>query len=309
VRKLLAPVAALALVFVAAGAALAWNPLTLTANCAPDDNSYAWTINLPAEDNSKVDWSFDSDFASFTTVDFGSAGDHDFTTPRGGPTLYVRWNSDHRLDAQDSENANGDLCAPPPAPDIQIVKSNDADETVEPGTEVTYTYEVKNTGNVPLSDVAVKDQVMGSDNVACEPVAYQSSDGNDDDILDPGETWTFTCTTVLQGTTTNQACVSANVADEDSNPDLVKVDQKSEPVTDCDDNTVEVSHQPEQSVAESAAQTVEAGTGTPAGSIPNTSLDGSGSSPLPTILFSMVLLGSLGGLAYTNVKVVARRNR
>jgi uncharacterized repeat protein (TIGR01451 family) len=289
-------VAALALLLGIVGTVLAWEKPVLTANCAPDENSYSWTITLPGdESNYNFELSWDN-FATppFDTMDAGGNSPFDFTTPRGGATLYVRWWGDH--DSNASEDANGDLCAPPPAPDIQIVKSNDADGTVEPGSEVTYTYEVTNTGNMPLSDVAVKDQVEGSDNVACEPVAYQSSDGNDDDILDPGETWTFTCTTELQGTTTNQACVSANVADTDSIADL-----KFEPVTDCDDNTVEVSHEP--------VQTVEAGTGTPAGSIPNTSLDGSGSSPLPTILFSMVLLGSLGGLAYTNVKVVARRNR
>ena len=54
---------------------------------------------------------------------------------------------------------------------------------------------------------------------------------------------------------------------------------------------------------------MEAGTGTPAATIPNTSLESNGSNPLPTILFSMVLLASLGTLAYTNVKVVARHNR
>lgn len=297
-RKLLAPVAALALVLAMGSIALAWQQPTLTANCAPDANSFAWTINLQGqEDNYLVDLSWDH-FATapFDTIDFGSAGDHDFTTPRGGPILYVRWASDTK--AMTSLSGDTELCIPP-QPGIQITKSNDAADTVEPGTEVTYTYMVKNTGNMPLNDVAVKDQVKGSDNVACEPVAYQSSDGNDDNILDPGETWTFTCTATLQGTTTNEACVSADIVD------LVD----AEPVTACDDNTVDVSHQPEQSVAQSAVQSVEAGTGTPAGSIPNTSLDGSGSSPLPTILFSMVLLGSLGGLAYTNVKVVARRNR
>lgn len=295
VRKLLAPVAALALVFVAAGAALAWNPLTLTAKCAPDDSHYAWTVNLPKEDDSKVDWSFDADFTTFTTLDFGTGnvGDQDFTTPRGGSTLYVRWTSDHRLSAQDSEDANGELCAPPPEPEIQIVKSDDADGTVKPGTAVTYTYEVENTGNTPLTNVVVNDQLKGSDNVACEPVAYQSSDGNDDDILDPGEAWTYTCTSTLQVTTENEACVSADVSDEEG-----IVDEQAEPVEACATDKVDVSE-----------GVVEAGTGTPAGSIPNTSLDGSGPNPLPTMLFSMLLLTSLGSLAYANVKVVARRKR
>lgn len=295
-KRLLAPLAALTLIAATAGIALAWQPPTLTSSCAPDENSFAWTIDLPGpEDNYKVDLSWDN-FATapFATIDFGSAGSHDFTTSRGGPILYVRWTSDPSKKA--SLSGDTELCVQP-EPGIEIVKSNDAgDGTIEPGTEVTYTYAVTNTGNTHLVDVVVEDQIMGSDNLACDPVAFDSSDGNDDDILDPGETWTFTCTSTLEGTTSNEACVSANVSDSEGT-----VDEQAEPVEDCDDNTVEVSHSPEQ--------TVEAGTGTPAASVPNSALGGGGPNPLPTILFSLVLLGSLGTLAYTNVKVVARRNR
>jgi hypothetical protein len=64
------------------------------------------------------------------------------------------------------------------------------------------------------------------------------------------------------------------------------------------------------SVAASASgeQSVEAGTGTPAASTPNGALFGNGSSPLPTIAFSLILLASLGALAYANVKTVRNRN-
>ncbi len=65
----------------------------------------------------------------------------------------------------------------------------------------------------------------------------------------------------------------------------------------------------EESIAAPPVQTVEAGTGTPAASVPNTSLNGNGSSPLPTVIFSMVLLASLGTLAYTNVKVARAPHR
>jgi uncharacterized repeat protein (TIGR01451 family) len=295
VRKLLAPVAAAGLLLAMVTTVFGWHA-TLTSDCAPNANTFAWKINLHTEANYKIDFSFDSDFETFWTVDFLTQGDHSFTTPRSGETLYFRWFTDHTSKGQ--ADADGELCPPPPEPGIEIRKSNDAADTVEPGTLVKYTYEVENTGDLPLSDVVVNDQIEGSDNTACQLVAYQSSDGNDDDILDPGETWTFTCTTTLQSTTTNQACVSANV-DEDVVTD--KVDEQPAVVEDCDDNEVEVSHSPEQ--------LIEAGTGTPAATVPNTSLDGSGPSPLPTILFSMVLLASLGTLAYTNVKVVARRNR
>ena len=61
-----------------------------------------------------------------------------------------------------------------------------------------------------------------------------------------------------------------------------------------------------ESVAESASgeQSVEAGTGTPAESQPNSALSAIGGSALPTIAFSLILLASLGALAYANVKSV-----
>jgi hypothetical protein len=61
-----------------------------------------------------------------------------------------------------------------------------------------------------------------------------------------------------------------------------------------------------ESVAESGEQSVEAGTGTPAASIPNGALPSGGSSPLPMIAFSLILLTSLGSLAYANVKAVRK---
>lgn len=67
----------------------------------------------------------------------------------------------------------------------------------------------------------------------------------------------------------------------------------------------------EESVAESeeasGEQSVEAGTGTPEESVSDGALFGNGSSPLPTIAFSLILLASLGGLAYANVKTVRNR--
>lgn len=61
------------------------------------------------------------------------------------------------------------------------------------------------------------------------------------------------------------------------------------------------------SVPESGEQSVHAGTGTPEESVSDGALFGNGSSPLPTIAFSLILLASLGGLAYANVKTVRNR--
>lgn len=185
----------------------------------------------------------------------------------------------------------------PPAPDvpsIDIRKSSDAKGTVEPGTLVTYTYAVENTGETPLANVEVTDLISDSDKVACEvdSSSYTGDGGNG--ILDVGETWTFTCSTSLKVTTSNQACVVADVV---GNQDLRVAEQQ---VQACDDENVEVSQSPEQ--------TVEARTGTPAASTPDTSVSGAGGGVLPTILFSVILISSLGALAYANVRAMRRRS-
>jgi len=56
------------------------------------------------------------------------------------------------------------------------------------------------------------------------------------------------------------------------------------------------------SVPGSGQQGVEAGVGTPAGSMPDGAQPVDSSSPLPTIAFILILLASLGALAYVNVK-------
>jgi len=60
----------------------------------------------------------------------------------------------------------------------------------------------------------------------------------------------------------------------------------------------------EESVGESESgeQSIEGGTGTPAGSQPDTAMGGNGSNPLPTVGFSLILLASLAALAFANVK-------
>jgi hypothetical protein len=64
----------------------------------------------------------------------------------------------------------------------------------------------------------------------------------------------------------------------------------------------------EQSAEASGEQSVEAGTGTPAASVNDSAFFGAGAGALPTILFSLILLASLGTLAYANVKTVRSRN-
>jgi hypothetical protein len=184
----------------------------------------------------------------------------------------------------------------PDAPGISIDKHHNVVGAIPPGTEVTYLFDVENNGNVPLSNVEVTDYLFDSDELACEPVVrHDDISGNDDDVLDVGEIWGFSCSTKLLVTTENEACVVADVGAPQQ--DLRVAEQQ---VQACDDEEVEVSASPEQSV--------EAGTGTPEASTPDTSLNGAGGGVLPTILFSFLLIASLGTLAYANVRAMRRQS-
>jgi len=69
------------------------------------------------------------------------------------------------------------------APGIAIEKSGPA--TAHEGDIITYTYTVTNAGDVPLSAVAVSDDLAGA-------AVYVSGDTNLDEFLDLDETWIFT---------------------------------------------------------------------------------------------------------------------
>jgi hypothetical protein len=66
------------------------------------------------------------------------------------------------------------------------------------GGNVTYTYTVTNPGVVPMSNVVITDN-------KCAPVSGRSGDVNDNNMLDPGETWTYTCETNVPVSTMNTA--------------------------------------------------------------------------------------------------------
>ncbi len=63
---------------------------------------------------------------------------------------------------------------------------------------VTYTYKVTNPGTVALSSVSVTDDKVSN-------VKYISGDANVDNLLQSGETWTYTGSATLTDTTTNTA--------------------------------------------------------------------------------------------------------
>jgi hypothetical protein len=73
--------------------------------------------------------------------------------------------------------------------------------TIDAGDTVTYTYTVTNTGDDPLSSVSVSDD-------KCFSVTLEAGGDPGSHELNPGEVWTYTCSTILSVDTTNIATVT-----------------------------------------------------------------------------------------------------
>jgi uncharacterized repeat protein (TIGR01451 family) len=105
------------------------------------------------------------------------------------------------LSATDIASATVVVGLPVVAPLIHITKIPSPLALFNGPGMVTYTKKITNPGTVALSNVVVSDD-------KCSPVQYVSGDANDDDKLDPSETWTYTCRHNIDQTTTNVATAS-----------------------------------------------------------------------------------------------------
>jgi hypothetical protein len=189
--------------------------------------------------------------------------------------------------------------------DIHIDKTPDPAGPVDPGTSVTYTYNVTNSGETPLVNVMVTDD-------KCDSPSYVSGDDGDNQ-LENGETWVYTCTTELSVDTTNTACASANFIgggqDSACAEATVLVKQPTPtPTPETPTPTPETPTPTPETPTPTPEGSVGGGTGTPAASVPDTaaSLPGFGG-PIATLVFGLILVASLGTLAYANVRAARQR--
>ncbi len=223
--------------------------------------------------------------------------------------------------------------------DIHIDKQPDPAGPVDPGDEVEYTYEVWNTGDTPMFNINVTDD-------QCSPIAGPvKGPGDQDALLEVGEIWTYTCSMDLSETTTNIACADgdfvgggsdsacAQVTVEVVQPTPTPVPPTPTPVpptptpvpptptpapptptpapptpTPAQPTPTPEQPTPTPVVTPTPEGSVGGGTGTPAASVPDTAASQPGfGGPVATLAFGLILLASLGTLAYANVRSARQR--
>ncbi len=106
--------------------------------------------------------------------------------PAAPPTEPLTSSANFTISAAGSHTHDFELILPL---DLAIVKTGPAIAKV--GDSITYNYSVTNLGGAPAKNVAVTDDVCGT------PI-YISGDTNLDDMLQPGETWNYTCGHTVQ---------------------------------------------------------------------------------------------------------------
>jgi hypothetical protein len=102
----------------------------------------------------------------------------------------------------------------------------------------------------------------------------------------------------------------AEVADEDLDANLVlsHVCHTGNEQSQSQSQSEEQSVSEAQSASQTPEESVEAGTGTPAESVPDGAMSFIGSNPIATLAFGLILLASLAGLAFANVKSARSRS-
>jgi uncharacterized repeat protein (TIGR01451 family) len=127
-----------------------------------------------------------------------------------GQGFEVKVTAGGNLDIPGEDQARIFVTIPNPVIDIEKATNGvDADlptgPELEPGDDVTWTYVVTNEGEVPLENVVVADNKLGTiSNIISKSI-------NTDDILDVGEVWTYETTgTAVCGQYANTAIVNAD---------------------------------------------------------------------------------------------------
>lgn len=157
----------------------------------------------------------------------------------------------------EGRDPNGDVVTPSPQPsaDVQaltphvVLTKTPSASVVSSGDSVTYTYTVANDGNASLSGVTISDDTAPCSSASNISGPTKGTPDNGDSLLDPGETWTYTCTASLTESTGNVATVTAQPVEPDGTTPI------GDPVTDTAEASVEVVN-PDLELVRTASPTV-----------------------------------------------------
>ncbi|WP_149538045.1 SdrD B-like domain-containing protein [Siccirubricoccus phaeus] len=143
---------------------------------------------------------------SLTGANRGGDDGRDSDAASNGATQQVTLSSGEMNNSLDAGLVQKTVYNPCPSLCISKVTNGCDGPTILEGSAVTWTYTVKNTGNVALTNVVVKDNREG--------LVTEVTGDNGNGILDAGETWTFTETGIAgAGAYCNTATATAKYTD------------------------------------------------------------------------------------------------
>ncbi|WP_338226486.1 DUF7507 domain-containing protein, partial [Algoriphagus confluentis] len=89
-------------------------------------------------------------------------------------------------------------------PAWEITKTANKDSYQQVGEIITYTFEVENTGNISITNPVISDPMTSTPQ-------FQGGDSNGNNVLDPGETWTYIATHQVTQEDINNGVLSNSV--------------------------------------------------------------------------------------------------
>lgn len=104
--------------------------------------------------------------------------------------------SDHLFCVITNDDIGEPTVVPPVPPLIEVVKVPSPLALPDGAGDVDYSYTLTNIGTVPVTDITMVDD-------SCNSVVLDSGDNDEDEQLDLGETWLYSCSTTLSETHTN----------------------------------------------------------------------------------------------------------
>ncbi|MGB4311297.1 MAG: S-layer homology domain-containing protein, partial [Natronincolaceae bacterium] len=121
-------------------------------------------------------------------------------------------------------------------PAVSVTKRANRTAYIRAGQEITYTITIRNTGNVPLTGITASDPLIR---------LYGPEGDNGNEILDVGETWTYTGTyrvvqaDIREGRIVNTVTVETNETEPFTATEIVRYDRpEPDPRPDRDDEIV-----------------------------------------------------------------------